>query len=174
MKRERTVQMFRLRYKMFCVLLLGIAAAVGFYFAVEYLGESLINRWYMNEEAIEERQEKYEESLSRYVQENQVSIRDVSRISNGYSRKKMCISSSTTEIMSCMSPGGGMRTATYIPRMCSRNRTSMRRMKLRRMIRKRSRNGKFRIGRSSGFGGYDGHGRGGNRGNSGSCGYSAD
>ena len=35
----------------------------------------------LNEEAIEERQEKYEESLSRYVQENQVSIRDVSRIS---------------------------------------------------------------------------------------------
>ena len=40
MKRERTVQMFRLRYKMFCVLLLGIAAAVGFYFAVEYLGKA--------------------------------------------------------------------------------------------------------------------------------------
>ncbi len=88
MKRERTVQMFRLRYKMFCVLLLGIAAAVGFYFAVEYLGESLINRWYMNEEAIEERQEKYEESLSRYVQENQVSIRDVSRISEWVQSKK--------------------------------------------------------------------------------------
>lgn len=88
MKHEKTEKMFRLRYKMFCVLLLGIAAAVGFYFMVEFFGESLINRWYMNEEAMEKRQEECEESLSRYVTENQVSIRDVSRISDWVQSQK--------------------------------------------------------------------------------------
>ncbi len=72
---------FYLRYKLFFVIVLGLAVAVGFYFSIQSVGAKLIDYYYMADSAVSDRLTEYEQSFESFVIDNDISVTDVSNIS---------------------------------------------------------------------------------------------
>ena len=70
-----------LRYKQLLVLVLGAAVSFGMYFASQSLGDCLISRNHLNEEAVSKRTAVYLDSFEKYTEKNHLSVKNVKAIS---------------------------------------------------------------------------------------------
>ena len=53
---------FYLKYKLFIVVAFGVAVSVVLYFSIQSIGQYLIDRYYMDSDAVSERLSEYEQS----------------------------------------------------------------------------------------------------------------
>lgn len=79
---------FYLKYKLFIVVAFGVAASVGLYFSIQSIGQYLIDRYYMDSDAVSERLSEYEQSFESFVIENDIAATDVSSISKWVKEQK--------------------------------------------------------------------------------------
>ena len=79
---------FYLKYKLFIVVAFGVAVSVGLYFSIQSIGQYLIDRYYMDSDAVSERLSEYEQSFESFVIENDIAATDVSSISKWVKEQK--------------------------------------------------------------------------------------
>ena len=74
-------RVFRLRYKLFLTLSLGLLISICLLLLIQSMGYGLIERKYMDEKSVEKRLQYYESSLENYVRTNGISSKDTARLS---------------------------------------------------------------------------------------------
>ena len=72
---------FRLRYKLFLTLTLGLLLSICLFFLIQSIGYRLIEKNYLDDESVAERLTYYENSLENYVRLNGISSKDTAMLS---------------------------------------------------------------------------------------------
>ena len=72
---------FSLRYKQIFILIAGTLVSLGMYFLVQSIGNLLVDKKYLNENAETKRLTHYQDSLENYITNNRISVKDVGSIS---------------------------------------------------------------------------------------------
>ena len=81
-----------LRVKLLCVLVLGLAIAVGVCFGTEFVGEKIIEHTYLSEKAVVKRTGAAAQQLQTWVRQNAVSTRDTGMLARwGIEQKDLYI-----------------------------------------------------------------------------------
>ena len=70
-----------LHAKLLLVMILGVVLSFGFYVAMNFLGEEMIERYYLSEKAVYTRTRATIEEFQSYIQTNNLSLRDTDAIS---------------------------------------------------------------------------------------------
>ena len=69
-----------LRTKQLLVLLVAIACAAAAYFVANWIGDTLIEKVYLDQKAMQKRERAIVSELQTYVQENRISSRDTDAV----------------------------------------------------------------------------------------------